>query len=376
MDTHNLSKVDHLRAVARVSSQKIRKAKAAGLPIDSAWKEAKKSSMELLKDFKQLKNSGAASSPTMKSGVGTATQDFVSEAMTKISKIPKAAYIAAGAVAALLVFNKKSDDDNLLNRANDTANYLIHGTARRDEWISASALQLKGNNRFYRMVDPGMEDEVDRPTDREDRRERKVQSEGTATHQKVQDMLEAQGLGQREYYIEDTKNKVFGYVDFMTKQGIPLEIKTTDYKNWSDMKEPHQEHINQINFDTVATDSPYGYIMYTPRGMPEKQKTFLVYRDQGKYAENLVEAREIQKTYTNSVETTSENLSGFRPIANIFNRGSNNRVANMDAGYNRAKIIDQKTRYANLPIGQSYGGRSISRHSNEGSRGAGGSAYG
>ena len=67
-------------------------------------------------------------------------------------------------------------------------------------------------------------------------------------------------------------------------------------------------------------------------------------------------------------------MSGFRPLTSLFSRVQNDRVANVDIGYNRAKIRDQKSRLSGA--GGSYNRLGNARHSNELSRGSGGAAYG
>lgn len=282
------------------------------------------------------------------------------------------------AIGGILLFGAlfSDEDETPLDKLNQMGRYLTNRRADRKEWISASALQLEGNDRFYRLIDPSLERRYERQTDTKRNKERRVQEQGTATHTMVQDMLEAQGLGQREVYTEDTRNKVFGYIDFMLKGGIPLEIKSTEYDDWDAIKAPKEPHVRQATFDTMATDSPYAYIMYVPRGMPEKQKTFMVYRDPSRYAADVSAAREIQEKYGDVVESGEPELSGFRPLGSLLNNISNDRVMNADLGYNKSKIRDQKSRLATSGAGGSYNRLGNAKHANESSRGSGGGAYG
>ena len=380
---------DHMRSVGRVFRNLKKKRKAGGYVGDEEFSRAAAAAEKATEWIKthvpktakgakaKAASAAAASATSATSGTKTtakaAASGFLDSLMSKAGG--KNLLIGAGIAAGIFGLRYATEDmESPLDTLNSSVNYLGRRRAERKDWISASALQLEGNDRFYRLIDPALESKHERKTDSEKRRTAQVQEVGNRTHIRVQELLEAQGLGEREYYVEDTKNKVFGYVDFMLQGGIPLEIKTTDYNKWEGMTAPKEEHVRQANFDTMATDSPYAYIMYVPRDMPEKQKTFLVYRDPSRYSKDVTEAREIQRQYGDSVDSSAPELSGFRPLSSLFSRVENDRVANVDIGYNRSKIRDQKSRLSGA--GGSYNKLGSARHSNELSRGSGGTTYG
>lgn len=229
--------------------------------------------------------------------------------------------------------------------------------AKRNDWLSASSLQLSGNNLIGRVSNPTLAELLNKKDRYKSNRLKRDQEAGTTAHRIIQQSLAAQGLGTPEYYLEDTQNKVFGSVDFMLNSGIPLEIKTLEPGSIFKLSRPKPSHVSQINFDMIAAKSNVGYLMYVDRNDTRNRKVFTMAPDLSLYASDVSRGRMYQEAY-GSLQTASPFLSGFRPLNSLIQ--VNNDVPVI---MNRSKYAGQKQRLANLPAYQMS--LSSSNHPNE-----------
>lgn len=350
----------HLRGI--VASMQIKR--KAGNKLTHKETELMDTSVEMLKRLK-----GKIKRPTNTVGGGVKAANNAKAATTVMSslfgkaKSLKGKHIAmgvaiAGAVAAA---------PGILSTGQRLMEVISEPRLKRNEWISASTLQLKGDDMISRVSNPALSDVLDRPTYDENQKRRKVQDEGTGTHRMIQMMMEESGLGKSEAYVEDTRNRVFGYVDFMLNSGIPLEIKTADDKSFQKLTRPKEEHISQANFDAIASGAGAAYIMYAPRRDPHQRKLFKVEADYSRYANDIKRARKYQARY-GDMPSPAPFLENARPLASWGGQGVNRNIQDVSMiGMNdlSSRIMDQKSRLSNLPIGQTYGGLAGSRHANE-----------
>ena len=220
---------------------------------------------------------------------------------------------------------------------------------KRSEYVSSSTLGLRRQTDLIgRVHDPVLGDIMRGNTADEDARLNRITGYGNRFHSVVQDRLMRSGRATAtEQYVEDPRNKVFGYIDVILKGGVPLELKTASAKALGRMNQPKPEHISQANFYALATNSPYALVQYTARDNPGLTKTFTVRADPGRYIQDLETVRAVQSNYSRA-SSTNPYLSNFRPMTSWLGGGVN---YNMPTS-NLSGVSDQRARLSNLPIAQ------------------------
>ena len=225
----------------------------------------------------------------------------------------------------------------LVNSFNTAYSSATHPFSNRNDYISSSTLGITDPSQLYgRLTDPNMADPMD-PN------QRALTYQGTKTHEYMQSALERAGLLMgKEMYIEDPNNKVFGYIDAMYSNGIPLEIKTTTSSALKYLDAPKEEHVSQTNFYALASQASYAEIMYVARDAPSMTKSFTVYPDLARYQADVHRLRQFQKIHAIPF-AESNKITGFRPASSWLGAGVNYDMPLL------SKVPDQNKRLSRMP---------------------------
>lgn len=243
----------------------------------------------------------------------------------------------------------KTDKDTEINNTLSSLFTSVNPFAGRQEYITSSFLGVKDESDLYgRINDPTFGDATRYKNAGEKRKANEIMEVGDSVHHNIQSGLLARGIASSaEYYVEDPKNKVFGYVDVMKSSGVPLEIKSTSLKSLNKMKAPQQEHISQANFYALATKSATAEILYVAKEDQSKTKLFTIQADSSRYIKDIQTVRQFQDKI-GGISSKIFGFSNFRPASSWFGGGIN---YNMPYAH-KADIASQKGRLSNLPVSQ------------------------
>ncbi len=265
--------------------------------------------------------------------------------------------IAGGmTVFGTLLSFRNSDINNDLNLLTSTFNGAL-----RSEYISSSSLGIQSEKDLIgRVYDPRVGDLIGDRNSSESRKLKEITSSGTESHEHIARALIRSGHAtSSEYYVEDTKNKVFGTIDVMLNGGIPLEIKTVSSKELRTLKAPKLEHISQANFYALAMNQPYAYIQYYSREDSQAPKSFTITADPSLYMNDIMRIRSVQSKYKGA-SSSSPYMSGFRPMSSWFGGGVNHNMPTAKM----SKVEDQKARLSRLPVSMNMPQSQNVQHSN------------
>jgi hypothetical protein len=127
-----------------------------------------------------------------------------------------------------------------------------------------------------------------------------ILSTGTTVHEKIQDMLAAEGLLiQAEAVVQDVKNDITGHVDAIIRDGQggrgrkALEIKTINDEAFNKMDGPKDQHVSQLNFYLKQLKMREGVVMYVNRENPAQVKTYNINYSESRWQRDL---RKLQKS--------------------------------------------------------------------------------
>lgn len=189
----------------------------------------------------------------------------------------KLAGVAALGGMAYLGLSSSDEAQTARHVSNSLLSSLINPMARRNEYISSSTLGMTNQTDLLsRTYDPRMQD-LKNDTSGDMRKSRAIMEAGNVIHEAIQQGLVARGAATAtEVYVEDPRNKVFGYIDAMLPGGVPLEIKSIGGSQFEKLSRPKDPHISQANFYALAQSSQTAMIMYVSREDPTKHKVFAI----------------------------------------------------------------------------------------------------
>lgn len=226
---------------------------------------------------------------------------------------------------------------------------LTRPVAHRSDYISSSTLGIKDQfDLLGRVYDPKLGDMARYDTFSQMMRSNRLMDAGNSIHEMIQNNLVARGtVSATEVYVEDPRNKVFGYIDAVLPTGVPLEIKSIGGQEFRNLGRPKEQHVSQANFYALAKSSQTAMIMYVSREDPSQRKLFAINADPGRYMRDIAAVRNMQEKVS-GLAPKNNTLSGFRPLASWLGGGIN---YNMPSAH-KSKVQGQRARLSNLAIAE------------------------
>jgi len=159
---------------------------------------------------------------------------------------------------------------------------------------------------FTGLLSPLLRDEYD------------ILESGTLMHEKVQDMLAAEGLlVQAEAFISDVKNDISGHVDAIITDGQggggkrALEIKSINNKAFAQLSGPKEQHVSQVNFYLNRLKLKKGAILYINRENPSEVKLYEMQYNHSLWEEDMEKLQNARRIAKQMMEKGVEDQFGF-----------------------------------------------------------------
>lgn len=257
--------------------------------------------------------------------------------------------LASAAGFGLLTYLALSNNDTASGIRNAISTATNFSPAARDQYITSSFLGVKDEQDLIgRLYDPQWSDARRYKTDIEKRKQGSITDLGNFVHKQIENEFLSNGMASSaERYVEDPRNKVFGYIDIMLSSGIPMEVKSIGRSELEKMTAPKPEHVSQANFYALASDSPISYLYYVAKEDLSVRKMFQVSADLGRYHQDIDDVRTVQDK-TSKLAPKDKNYSNYRPINSWFGGGINYNIPYAK----HSEFRSQRARISNIAAAQ------------------------
>jgi hypothetical protein len=124
-----------------------------------------------------------------------------------------------------------------------------------------------------------------------------IAERGGELHEKIKhELLGESPGGKRDVSYDDKKLGISGTVDFVTKDGNPIEIHTLSQKRYRELHDTiDARHREQLNLDMAELGAKQGGIVYVNRDNPNEQRSAQLTFDQDLYDKTIAKVDDVRK---------------------------------------------------------------------------------